>query len=133
MLRRAVIQRLRAQVSTLGGRAYQAFVAPANAAKPYVTVKVPAARASAAISYAGTQPVEVRLYDEPASFIALDDLEAAVVAALHGVEVEDSHETPPGRYRLDWVPGGGDFADEELSLIGRLVVFEAAILNERGA
>jgi len=132
MLRRAVIERLRGQVSTLGGRAYQAFVAPPNAAKPYVTVKVPGARGSAAITYAGTQPVEVRLYDDPASFVALDALEAAVITALHGVEVEDSHEASPGRYRLDWVPGGGDFVDEELSLIGRLVTFEAAILNERG-
>lgn len=129
MLRRAVIQRLRSHVAALGDRVYQAFLAPANADRPYATVKLPTQRGSPAITFAGTQPVEVRIYDDRASFVGLDELERAVIAALHGAEAEDAGEV----YRLDWVPGGGDFVDEEHDLIGRLVVFEAAALQERGS
>lgn len=128
MLRRAVIQRLRDQVSGFGGRVYQAFLAPPDAGRPYATVKLPTQRGSPVIAFAGTQPVEVRIYDDRASFVSPDTLEQAVIAALTGAEVEDAGET----YRLDWAPGGGDFVDEEHGLIGRLVVFEAAVLHERG-
>jgi len=131
MLRRAVIERLRNQVPELGARVYQAFLAPVDVGRPYATVKVPTARGSPAITYAGTQPVEVRLYDDRSSYIGLDELEGAVIAALHGAEISDTHEDPPGRYVVQWVPGGGDFVDDERDLIGRLVMFEAAALHEK--
>lgn len=132
LLRRAVIQHLKAQVSALGGRVYQAFLAPPGTARPYATVKAATSRGSIVISYAGTQTIEVRLYDDPASAVALDQIEVAVISALHGIEIQDAAESPPGTYRLDWVPGGGDFHDDEMGLIGRLMVFEAALLFERG-
>lgn len=131
MLRRAVISRIKDQVPALGGRVFQAFLAPASAARPYATVKLPGAIGSPDISYAGTQPVEVRIYTDPTSFTDLDTVEASVIGCLHGAEIQDAAEDPPGRYRLDWLPGGGEFHDEERHLIGRLVMFETAVLNER--
>ena len=123
-----MIQHLRDQVAALGGRVYQAFLAPPDVARPYATVKLVTQRGSPSISFAATQPVEVRIYADRASFVELDTLEQAVIGALHGAEIQDAGET----YRLDWVPGGGDFVDDEHDLIGRLVMFEAAALNERG-
>jgi hypothetical protein len=131
MLRRAVINRIRDQVPALGGRAFEAFLAPAGAGRPYATVKLPAAVGSPDISYAGSQPVEVRIYADPTSFNDISSVEAAVIQCLHGAEIQDAAEVPPGLYRLDWVPGGGEFADEERHVIGRLVMFETAALNER--
>jgi hypothetical protein len=128
MLRRAVIQKLRDSVSALNSRVYQAFLAPANGSRPYATVKIPAARGSINIGFAGAQPVEVRVYDDQTSFIDLDSLEQAIRTALHGKEINDQNE----KYYLQWVPAGGDFVDEEYNLIGRLVMFEAALLYERG-
>lgn len=129
MLRRAVIQQLRAQAPSLGGRVYQAFLAPVDAGRPYATVKIPASSGSPFITYAGTQPVEVRVYADPASFVALDQVEAEIIAALHGVDVVDGIDGE--RYEIAWVPGGGDFRQDEPDLIGRLVMFNAALLQER--
>lgn len=129
MLRRAVVQRLKG-LPSLSGRVYQAFLAPPNTARIYVTVKVPGSRGSPNITYAGTQPVEIRVYGDPDSFANLDQAERAIVDVLHGAEVTDAVDLE--RYSLSWVPGGGDFADEELRLIGRLLLFEAAALHEPG-
>lgn len=132
MLRRAVVNHLRTQVPDLGGRVYQAFTAPAGAQTPYATVKLPGARGSAAITWAGTQTVEVRLLTKSQSFVGLDAMEAAVIQALHGPELTDTAENPPTSYSLTWVPGGGDFVEEDRQQIGRLVTFEAVVLFERG-
>ena len=131
MLRRAVINAIKA-VPDLGGRVYQAFTAPAGAQTPYATVKLPGARGSAEITWAGTQTVEVRLLTKSQSFVELDAPEAAVIQALHGTEIVDTVDNPPTAYRLLWVPGGGDFLEEDRQQIGRLVTFEAAVLFERG-
>ena len=130
VLRRAVIQQLKAQVPGLGGRVYQAFLAPAGTPRPYATVKLPGIRGSPVISYAGAQQVEVRIYGERDSFTTLDQLEADVIGALHGIEVLDA--TDGSRHQVDWLPGGGDFPDDDKGLIGRLVTLEAAVIFERG-
>lgn len=129
MLRRAVIQKLKT-LPSLGGRVYQAFLALPSTARLYVTVKVAAARGSPDVAYAGAQPVEIRVYGDPDSFANLDEAERVIVDALHGAEVTDANDGE--RYLLSWVPGGGDFVDEELRLIGRLLLFEAAALHEPG-
>ena len=131
MLRRAVVNALKA-VPLLGARVYQAFTAPADAQAPYATVKMPGGRGSAEITWAGTQTVEVRLLTKSQSSVDLDTLEASVIQALHGIDVMDVAESPPTSYRLTWVPGGGDFVEEDRQQIGRLVTFEAAVLFERG-
>lgn len=130
MLRRAIIQHLKAQVPGLGGRVYQAFLAPPGTTRPFATVKLPGIRGSPAISYAGAQQVEVRIYGDRDSFTALDPLEADVIGALHGIEVQDA--TDGSLHQLDWVPVGGDFTDDDKGLIGCLVTFEAAVVFERG-
>lgn len=129
MLRRAVIQHIKVSVSELNGRVYQAFLAPPNIEKPYSTVKIPTARGSGIITYAGTQPVEVRVYDKQNSFISLDELERNIIASLNGAEITDQNDGE--KYCLTWAPGGGDFIDDEKKLIGRLILFEAAALFER--
>ncbi len=126
-MRRAVIHHLKANISVLGG-VYQAFLAPGTVRKPYVTVKIPTCRGSPSISYAGTQPIEIRIYDDLSSFIGLDTIEGSIVDALHGREIADKHTGH--MFEITWVPGGGDFVDEEKNLIGRLVMFEAALLFE---
>lgn len=130
MLRRAVIQKLKTSVPALGGRVYQAFLAPANVKPPYATVKLATPRGSPNISYAGTQPVEVYLYGSRDSFVSLDILELAVTVALHGVEIEDGQTQE--KYYLNWVSGSGDFVDTEKKLIGRMVKFHTALLMEGG-
>jgi len=128
MLRRAVIQHLKANVPSFGGQVYQGFLAPHNVQPPYATVKTPTGRGSPMISYAGTQPIEVRIYNDQSSFVGLELLERAVIEALNGQEIVDQDDGE--HYFLEWVPGGGDFVDEEKKLIGRLVMFEAALLFE---
>ncbi|MEX0975039.1 MAG: hypothetical protein WD024_06825 [Bacillota bacterium] len=129
MLRRAVIQALKA-VALLGGRAYEAFLAPSDVGKPYATVKIPDVIGDPVIGYAGTQPVEIYLYADPYSFIPLDDVEAAVMAALNRQDVVDA--MTGHLFHVEWTPGGGDFADDVKRLIGRLVRFEAAVVHEPG-
>lgn len=131
MLRKAVINHLIANATGLGGRVYQAFLAPSGVVKPYATVKLATSRGSPGISYAGDQPVEVRIYDDQASFVPMDELEIEVIKALNGIDIVD----PDGgeRYCLQWDPNGGtDFVDEEKKLIGRLITFEGALLFEPG-
>lgn len=127
MLRDAVIQCLATQVHGLGGRIYQAFLAPANAPKPYATVKMAGDIGSADIGHAGIAQTEVRIYDEQASFSGIDALEAEVIAALHGQIITDPDTG--AQYYLQWVPGAGDFVDDELKLIGRVVRFHSASLR----
>lgn len=131
MLRRAVIEHLKANAAGLGGRIYQAFLAPAKPGKSYATVKLATSRGSPGISYAGDQPVEVRIYDDQVNFVSMDGLEAEVIEALHGIDIVD--QVDGGKYCLQWDPSGStDFVDEEKQLIGRLVTFEAALLFEPG-
>lgn len=126
MLRRAVIQKIKTGVPDLKNRVYQAFLAPPNVKLPYATVKLATPRGSTNISFAGTQPVEVYLYNSQDSFIFLDALELAVTAVLHGIEIEDSQTQE--KYYLNWATGSGDFVDTEKSLIGRMVTFNAALI-----
>lgn len=130
MLRRAVIMRLKAAVPGLGGRVYEAFLAPPDAGRPYATVKLATQIGSPGIGYAGTQPVEVYLYHGPGSFKNLDALEWEVIAALHGATVTD--DADGGRYELAWTPAAADVPDSERRLIGRRLTFEAACLAEPG-
>jgi len=130
VLRRAVIQHMKTSVPSLGGQVYQAFLAPANITPPYSTVKVAGTRGSPAISYAGFQPVEVRIYDPQESFVSLDALEQEVINVLHGVEVEDQIDGE--KYYLQWTGNGPDYVDEDRNLICRLIYFGAAVIYEPG-
>jgi len=130
MLRRAVVNRLTERVAGLGGRVYQAFLAPADAGRPYATVKLPQPIRSADIGYAGNQEIEVRLYTDPTSFTELDELEVEVMATLNGATVVDDYDG--GAYYLEAMPGGADFNDEDKSLIGRLLRYATGTLSEPG-
>lgn len=130
MLRRAVIQQLKQQVTGLGGRVYQAFLAPVDAGRPYATVKLVDGGASTLISFAGEHLIEVRLYDDYTSFVGLDDLAEAVILALHGRIVMDTESG--NRYEVFWLPTMNDFVEEDRKLIGRLVRFQAAAIYGRG-
>ncbi len=130
MLRRAVINHIMDNVSTLSGRVYQAFLAPSNTRKPYATVKVGPVQGSPGLNYGGTLSIEVRIYNDQDSFLSLDAYEKGIVAALHGREITDNNGG--SRYFLQWLSSPGDFVDEEKKLIGRLVVFGAAVLLEPG-
>lgn len=112
----------------LGGRVYQAFLAPADAGRPYATVKVPASRADGRLSSAGTQPIEVRLYADPDSFVLLDEIEGALLDLLDDKDIQDV--ASGSVFHVEWEPGGGDFQDDQRQLIGRLVIFEAAVLHD---
>lgn len=129
-LRRAVILQLKTvpQLKAV----YQAYLAPANAQRPYATVKIVPGVGSGRIWYAGTQEIEVRIYANQLSFDALDSVERAVIDALHGRIITDTMDNPPTQYETQWVPHAGtDFVELEGELIGRLVVFHAASLIER--
>ncbi len=122
-MRTAIINQLKDQVAGLGGRVYQAFLAPANVQKPYATVKMAGERGDLRIPWATHPAVEVRLYNEKNSFIPLDALEKECITALNGVSLN-------GKHQLRWVPGGTDFEDIQLGLIGRLINFRATVINE---
>jgi len=130
VLRRAVIMHMKANVAGLGGRVYEAFLAGPDTPRPYATVKLATQIGSGRVAYAGTQPVEVRIYHDQGSFKEVDVLETEVVAALNGVTVTD--DADGGRYELSWSPAGADFADPERRLIGRQLTFDAACLAEPG-
>lgn len=130
MLRRAVIQQLKQQVTGLGGRVYQAFLAPVDAGRPYATVKMVDGGASPRISFAGDHVIEVRLYDDYTSFIGLDTLAHDVVLSLHGRIVTDADRG--NQYEVFWLPVMNDFVEEDRKLIGRLIRFRAAAIYGRG-
>jgi len=130
VLRRAVIMHLQTALPGLGGRVYEAFLAGPEVARPYATVKLATQVGSPSIGYAGTQPVEVRIYHDPGSFKDLDLLEVEVLESLNGVTVTD--DADGSSYELFWTAGGGDFIDPERRLIGRLLTFTAACLAEPG-
>jgi len=128
-LRRAAIERIKAALPSVGGRVYQAFLAPVDAVAPYVTVKVGDERGDVNIPWIGFPAVEVRLYGKPLSFVSLDELEGQVIQALQGVPIADPQT---GRvYQLRWLPGFGDFNDPQKNLIGKLVRFQAVRIMER--
>ncbi len=127
MLRRAVIQHLKGAAPSLGGRVFQAFLAPANTPRPYATVKLADGGASPRISFAGAHLIEVRICDDYTSdFISLDAITDEVVRALHGKTVEDA-ETGE-KYEVFWIPGMVDYAEADRKIIGRLVRFQAAAI-----
>lgn len=129
-LRRAVIERIKAALPSVGGRVYQAFLAPVDAAAPYyVTVKVGDERGDVNIPWIGFPAVEVRLYSKPLSFISLDELEGQVIQVLQGVPITDPQTGKV--YQLRWLPGFGDFNDPQQNLIGKLVRFQAVRIVER--
>jgi len=131
VLRRAIIQHLRNEVSTLGGRVYQAFLAPVNTPRPFATVKLMDGGRSGRISYAGDYLIEVRLYEDiTGSFLTLDDLARSVIAALNGRVVIDS--VSGEQYDVYLVPGMFDFVEDDRQLIGLLVRFQGAAIFERG-
>lgn len=130
MLRRAVIQQLKQQVTGLGGRVYQAFLAPVDAGRPYATVKLVDGGASTQISFAGDHVIEVRLYDDYTSFVSLDTLAQETVLALNGQIVTDNDTG--NQYEVFWLPVMNDFVEEDRKLIGRLIRFRAAAIYGRG-
>ncbi len=120
-LRRATITTLRAQVLIVGGRVFQAFLAPAATLLPYITVKM----ATRIGDRLGLQPVEIYIYAAQTSFVVLDTLEQEVIRVLHQRELVDV-ETGL-RYTLHY-PGDGvcDAVDEERKLINRVLTFVSA-------
>ncbi|MBT9134258.1 MAG: hypothetical protein DDT34_00973 [Firmicutes bacterium] len=119
-LRRAVVTNLRTSVSPVGGRVFQAFLAPATAVPPYITVKL----ATRQGEVFGLQPVEVYIYAAQTSFVALDTLEQGVIRALHQRELVD---TETGlRYTLRYTGSAGDAVDEGRKLINRVLTFTVA-------
>lgn len=127
MLRRAVVQAIAAGVPELGGRVYQAFLAPPDAQFPYATVRLAGELQQTPL--AGAVTVDVRLYERRGSFLALDALQAAVMAALHRREVVDP-ETG-ARYELAWAGGAIDLEESERDAIVRLLRFSAAVVFAR--
>jgi hypothetical protein len=127
MLREAVINKLKT-LPEFNGRIYEAFMAPHNAKPPYATIKMAAQSASTAISFAGENNIEIRIYGEPTSFRLLDELEQEVIAALNEKYIADSDGN---QYYTRWVPGGMDYTEDERNMIARLIYFAAELLNER--
>lgn len=129
-LRHAVIEHLRLNVPALGGRVFQAFLAPPNVQSPYATVKLGSIRGNIELPYAGDQQIEVRVYRTRDDFAVLDSVRQSVITALNGTTILGN--SSPERYRLKWVPTGPlDFVDEERRLIGCLVMFETSVIYER--
>lgn len=127
-LRRAIVQQLRNQVPALGGRVFQAYLAPANIATPYATVKFATERQAANIGFAGTQTIEVYLYRGLDSYSGLDALRQDVVKALNGVVITDTESG--ARFSIRWAGSVGDVVDEERKLIGAVVSFDAATIHD---
>ncbi|MBT9177464.1 MAG: hypothetical protein DDT20_01797 [Firmicutes bacterium] len=119
-LRRSVIAHLRDHVPTVGGRVFQAFLAPATTMPPFITVKL----SSRLGETLGQQQVECYLYAAQTSFVALDVLEQEVINALHRRELVDM-ETG-WRYILRYASSAGDAVDVERKLINRVITFTTA-------
>jgi hypothetical protein len=128
-LRRAVVAQLKTSIPALGGRVYQAFLAPVGVQAPYATVKFATERQAANITFAGSQAIEVYLYRALDSYVNLDALRQDVVKFLNGVVIVDAETN--ARFVIRWVGGAGDVIDPERKLIGAVVNFEAAMLHER--
>lgn len=73
MLRRAIIKHLRENITEIGGRVYQAYLAAEKAKRPYITVRLAESIASEVISFGGTMQIELFVYDDLGkSYLNLD-------------------------------------------------------------
>lgn len=132
MLRRAVINFLKANVGEVGGRVYQTYLAPRQVKRPYITVRLGDVVESGTVSYGGTAQIEVFVYDDiDGSFLTVDRICDKVINALHGAYVTD--EETGKTYYLEWNPTTNDIVEEDRRVIGRLLRFQTAILRERRA
>jgi len=127
-LRRAIVQQLRIHLPALGGRVFQAYLAPVNVPTPYATVKLATERQAANIGFAGAQTIEIYLYRGLDSFVGLDALRQDVVRALNGVVITDAESGL--RFALRWTGSVGDVVDPERKLIGAVVSFDAATIYD---
>lgn len=131
-LRRAIISHIRSRVPALATSTFQAFLAPSNPPNPYATVKMASVRLSPELNDAGDQTVEVRIHRTQSSYVDLDAVKNDVIRALHGATVLDAETAL--QYYVRWTSfGAGDFVEEDRKLIGCLVTFEVATIQERGA
>ncbi len=119
-LRRAVVTNLRTNVTSVGGRVFQAFLAPAATPSPYITVKM----TTGIGGRFGLQPVEVYIYAAQTSFVALDMLKQEVIRALDQRELVDVETAL--RYILDYAGSAGDAVNEERKLISQVLTFTSA-------
>lgn len=127
-LRRAIIHQLRVQVPALGGRVYQAFLAPTGFQTPYATVKFAGEQSAVNIGFAGSRTIEVYLYRSLDSFVALDALQQEVIRILNGTTVTDVESGL--QFILRWTGSAGDVIDEERKLVGVVVSFNAPTMYE---
>jgi len=130
MLRRAVVNFLKENVSEVGGRVYQAYLAPKQVKRPYLAVRMGEVIESGAVSFGGTAQIEVFVYDDiGGSFLTVDRICDKVINALHGAYVTDQEDGKT--YYIEWNPSTNDIIEEDRNLIGRLLRFRTAILRER--
>ncbi|NPV44806.1 MAG: hypothetical protein HPY70_12665 [Firmicutes bacterium] len=132
MLRNAIIQHLRQSISEVGGRVYQAYLAPEKVKRPYLSVRMGETIASDTVSFGGTAQIEVFVYEDASkSFLDVDRISDKVIAILNGAYVTDPDD---GRtYYVEWDPTTNDIYEDNRKLIGRLLRFRTAILHERRA
>lgn len=128
MLRLAVIDAVKAGLTTLSNRVYQAFLTPPKPVRPYATVKLGVIQGSSQIPYAGDQIIEIYLVNDPDSFANLDVLENQLINLLNRKTITDQRTGES--YEIAWEPGGGDAVDPEEKTISRMLKFTSAILRE---
>ncbi|WP_228378983.1 hypothetical protein [Thermoanaerobacter thermohydrosulfuricus] len=130
MLRRAIIKHLRENITEIGGRVYQAYLAAEKAKRPYITVRLAESIASEVISFGGTMQIELFVYDDLGkSYLNLDYISDKIIAVLNGAYITDQEDGKT--YYIEWNPTTNDIIEEDRKLIGRLLRFKTAILHER--
>lgn len=130
MIRSAFIHFLKENISEVGGRVYQAYLAPKQAKRPYLAVRMGETIESGTISFGGTAQIEVFVYDDiGGSFLNVDRISDKIVALLNGAYITDQEDGKT--YYIEWNPTTNDIIEEDRKLIGRLLRFKTAILHER--
>lgn len=120
-MRKAIIVELK-KISDFGDRVYQAFTSPATVVKPYCVAKLTGENPVIDNKKASMLELQIFIYNNPGSFISLDDLELKIRKKLHNALL--STDDSPARHFTIWYDRTlADWFDDVANLLVKIMYF----------
>jgi len=120
-LRKAIYAKL-IEITEFDSRVYQSYTAPENGEKPYCVIKMMGEDPAVDNKIGSIWSFSVYIYDDPDSFISLDDLVVLVKQKLNGVTLT----TVPAGYKFvpEFIKVLEDYHDDVRNLFSKRVDFD---------
>jgi hypothetical protein len=120
-MRTAITQELK-EITEFGNRVYQAFSSPDSVSKPYCTFKLTGELPVMGNKKGSNLELQIYIYDNPASFTSLDELELKVRQKLH-VATLQTDDSPPRDFTIYYNQTLPDFFDDVRKLFQKIIYF----------